>query len=97
MKPAKNRIQIASFALIAAVGLSSIPGWAAENGRTGPCKDKREAKHAAHKTLHECLKSWAKDNQVDSADPTDDCSSKLSSFVQASKDFKTCRVEHHKR
>jgi hypothetical protein len=59
----------------------------------GPCKDKRETKHKAHMDLHACLQAWAKDAKPDAADPSDDCSAKLASFVQAAKDFKACRVQ----
>lgn len=68
-------------------------GHGGEHGGNGPCKEKREPKHQARKALHECLESWGKENsKPDEADPTDDCSQKLSTFVQASKDLKACRV-----
>jgi hypothetical protein len=61
----------------------------------GPCKTQAEAKHAARKALHECLESWAQDRKPTDADPSDDCSAKLSGFVTAAKTVKACRVEAH--
>lgn len=59
----------------------------------GPCHDKREAKHGARKALHECIESWARDNRPGEAEPTDTCAAKLGTFVQASKDVKSCVTE----
>ncbi|MGZ3700030.1 MAG: hypothetical protein ACXWPM_06505 [Bdellovibrionota bacterium] len=63
----------------------------------GPCKDKQEAKHQARKAVHECLDAWSKDRKPADADPTDDCSAKVASFVQASKDVKACHVANQKK
>jgi hypothetical protein len=62
-----------------------------------PCKEKHEAKHAARKTLHECIEGWAKDVGPDAKDPAGDCGDKLSDFVKAAKDLKACRADHMKK
>lgn len=62
----------------------------------GPCHDKREAKHAARKDLHECIASWAHDRNPNQPDPTEDCQGKLSGFVAAAKAVKACVVERAK-
>lgn len=62
----------------------------------GPCKDKVQARHAARKLVHECLESWAKDGKADAAEPTDNCTAKLESFIQAAKDVKACRTQAKK-
>jgi hypothetical protein len=62
-----------------------------------PCKDKRDAKRAAHKAAHECMSSWERDVRPTDTDPSDDCSSKVSAFVQSSKDLKGCLVDHQKK
>ena len=63
----------------------------------GPCKPKREAKKASHEALHECIKSWAKDIKPADADPSEDCSGKLSAFISAAKDVKACFAENSKK
>lgn len=72
--------------------LFSAGAYAQSGAEGGPCKDKREAKHAAHQAVHQCLTAWAKDARPTDVDPTDDCSGKMSSFVSAAKDLKACRV-----
>jgi hypothetical protein len=79
--------------LIAVALLSlSFSVTAVSQEQNHPCKPKHEAKMAAHKALRECLENWGRDNRPGEADPTDDCSGKLSAFIQASKDIKACRA-----
>ncbi len=59
-----------------------------------PCRDKVESRHSSRKELHTCLDAWAKDAKPGDVDPSDDCSSKLSTFVSNAKAVKACRVEH---
>jgi len=81
-----------SILLIATGLLMAVPALAA-----GPCKDKFMAKHTAHKDLQMCIRTWIKDLKPTDTDPSDDCSAKLSSFVQSAKDLKACRSEHAKK
>lgn len=76
---------------------SSLSSWAADSAPgESPCKSKMEAKHTARKAVHECLMAWGRDVKPGDPDPTDDCSAKMAEFVQASKNFKACRVESQK-
>ena len=86
-----NKLVLVSVAVLLGVSVSSV------RADEHPCKPKKEAKHAAHKALHECLEAWSKDHKPTDTDPTDDCSSKTAAFVQAAKDLKACHVEHHKK
>lgn len=85
-----------SVALSLGIFLAFQPLASANAGREGPCKPKAEAKHEARKTLHSCVEAWAKDRNPNDSDPGDDCSQKLSSFIQAAKDVKACRAEQKK-
>lgn len=62
----------------------------------GPCKNLRESMHQARKSLHECLQGWRHDVKPDAPDPSDDCSGKLSGFIQSVKELKTCRKTNKK-
>ncbi len=58
-----------------------------------PCQDQAKAKENARKSLHACVEAWAKDRKATDADPTDDCSAKLSAYIQAAKDAKACHAQ----
>jgi|GEM_PF-4565354 len=62
-----------------------------------PCKPKRALKSSSRKALRQCLDSWSKDGRPGDPSPADECSAKLSSFVQSSKDLRLCRAEHRKK
>ncbi len=60
-----------------------------------PCKEKKEAKHAARRAVHDCLDSWGKDKSGEDKDPTEDCTAKTQAFITAAKDLKACHLENH--
>jgi hypothetical protein len=84
-----------SSSLLSAVVVVVLGGaaHAQDAAETGPCKDKREAKHVAHLEVHQCITAWAKDSGPKDADPTDDCSAKMASYVAAARELKSCRAD----
>ncbi len=58
-----------------------------------PCRDPRISKSNARKDLETCLRLWAKAVIPEERDPSDDCSSKLASFIKSTRDLKSCRAE----
>ena len=65
--------------------------------KEGPCRDKARAKHSAHEGLHECVKQWMMYNHPKAPLPSEDCASRLSAFVAASKDAVACREAQAKK
>ena len=88
--------QTLCFSILALAFTSMLSGLAIAAPKH-PCMEKQEAKHSAHKALHECIMSWTKDVKPADADPGDDCTAKLSGFVQAAKDLKACRAQNTKK
>jgi hypothetical protein len=75
---------VVTLATIATLGFGSLAA------AHGACRDKHDAKKSARKQLNECVDGWAKDRKPSDIDQSDDCSSKLQGFVQASKDLRAC-------
>jgi hypothetical protein len=59
----------------------------------GHCKDKKVEKKKAHEAVNKCVKSWGKDLKANAPDPSEDCSAKMYSFVEASRNLKACLGE----
>lgn len=87
-----SRMVVVSMAWMMGTQVAVLSSAHAES----PCKSKIEAKHTARKAVHECLMAWGRNVKPTDADPSDDCSSKVAAFVQASKEFKACRSEKQK-
>ncbi len=75
---------------IISLATCSLLVFAATASAESPCHEKSEAKFDAHKALVQCVGSLG-------GNSTEDCSSKLNSFLETAKGYKTCRIEEEKK
>ena len=84
-----------NFFVMLLVASATWPTTQSAYAGSNPCKGMRDSKQSAHRTLHECLRGWAREGVRDPV-PTEDCSARLSAFIAAAKESRACHVEQEK-
>ena len=64
---------------------------------TGPCAAQQSNKYNSRQILNDCIKTWSESRKSTDKEPSDNCQSHLSNFIQTTRDLAVCRTTTAKK